>query len=364
MYDVPVQNIKYNRIFLLSDLHFGVRANSLEWLNNQLHFFENFYFPFLKKNAKDEDILFFLGDFFDNRQLLDINVMNKAIDIIFRMSQIMPIYLMAGNHDIYKKYDTDVNSLAPFRFIPNVTIYEDPVIITNGNSKILILPWLGNKEDEEKYAKANTKRAEYIFIHTDMTGFKYDNGKQIVKGVNLRDIKGYKKILSGHIHKRQQIDHMYYIGSPYHTKRGDIGNKKAVYIFEPDNNKLEPFENDLSSVFQRIRLEDLMEWTLEYASMVLANNYTDIIVPDKYIHLFNLTKFIELLEKCPYKKIETVGEKVKIDDDITGIIDGDDIKDILTLLEMSIDDLEHNMEILVKLKILNKKYYNRASKTE
>jgi DNA repair exonuclease SbcCD nuclease subunit len=343
-YVVPTKNINYKRIFLLSDLHFGVRANSLEWLNNQLHFFANFYFPFLKENVKEGDVFFMLGDWFDNRQLLDINVMNKAIEIIYQISKIMPVYLMTGNHDIYKKHDTDVNSLVAFRFIPNVTIFEDPVVVTNGKSKILVLPWIGTKEEEEEYAKANSKNADYIFAHTDMAGFKYDNGRTIVKGANLKEVKGYKKVFSGHIHKRQQIDHMYYIGSPYHTKRGDIGNTKHVYIFDPDNDKILSFENNLSSVFQRIKLEDLMEWTLEYASSVLANNYTDIIVPDKYIQLFNLTKFIELLEGCPYKKIETAGEKVKLDEDIPTLIDGEEIKDILTLLEMSIDDLEHPLE--------------------
>jgi len=40
-YEAPIENIKYNRIWLLSDLHFGVRANSMEWLQNQ---------PILKSN--------------------------------------------------------------------------------------------------------------------------------------------------------------------------------------------------------------------------------------------------------------------------------------------------------------------------
>jgi len=363
-YKVPTIIVNFKKIFLLSDLHFGVRANSLEWLENQLHFFNNFYFPMLKKNVKKGDIFCMLGDWFDNRQLLDINVMNKAIDVIFRISEIMPVYMMTGNHDIYKKNDTDVNSLAAFRFIPNVTIFEEPTIISNGKSRILLLPWIGTKEEEELYARKNANKADFIFAHTDMAGFKYDNGHHIVRGINLRDVKGFKKIFSGHIHKRQQIDHMYYIGSPYHTKRGDIGNVKMVYIFDPDNDSFETMENNYSSVFQRIKLEDVMEWTLEFTYSVLANNYTDIVVPDKYINMFNLTKFIDLLYDCPYKKIETVGEKVKIDEDFVGIIDGDDIKDIPTLLEMSIDDLEYTMEMIIKLKVLNKEYYDKAAKVE
>ena len=104
--------------------------------------------------------------------------------------------------------------------------------------------------------------------------------------------------------------------------------------------------------------------TLEKTYKALENNYTDIIVPDKYIHLFNLTRFIDLLKDCKYKRIETRGEKNKLDDSFNEILSGSEIKDIVTLLENSIDDLEHTMEMLVKLKLLNREYYDKASKEE
>jgi UDP-2,3-diacylglucosamine pyrophosphatase LpxH len=219
-HEAIIEQINYQRIFLISDLHFGVRANSLEWLQNQLDFFYKIYIPYLKENVKPGDILFVLGDWFDNRQLLDINVMNKSIDTIFDLADILPVYFLTGNHDIYKKNDTDVNSLAAFRFIPNVKIYEKPVLITNGKNKILILPWIGNSEKEELVAKANP--ADYIFAHADISGLHYDNGRQILKGARLRGIKGVKRLFSGHVHKRQEHKDAMYIGSPYSTKRSDI----------------------------------------------------------------------------------------------------------------------------------------------
>lgn len=63
-YEVNTINIKFEKLFLLSDIHFGVRANSLEWLNNQMNFFDNFYIPFLKKNAKKNDAFFFFRRLF------------------------------------------------------------------------------------------------------------------------------------------------------------------------------------------------------------------------------------------------------------------------------------------------------------
>jgi len=72
--------------------------------------------------------------------------------------------------------------------------------------------------------------------------------------------------------------------------------------------------NTFSPIFQKIPLDTILELTLKQAKKVFNNNYSDIIVPDKYIHLFNLTKFVDLLEDCNYKKIETVGERIKLDE--------------------------------------------------
>jgi UDP-2,3-diacylglucosamine pyrophosphatase LpxH len=357
---IPTEQISYNKIFLISDLHFGVRANSLEWLNNQMQFFNNFYLPYLRDNVEEGDVLFILGDWFDSRQLLDINVMVNSINVVFDLAKILPVHFITGNHDIYKKHDTDVNSLAAFKFIPNVFIYEKPVIATNGRTKILIMPWIGDKDKEESCIKNNP--CDYIFAHTDIAGFQYDNNRTIIKGLNVTKVKGLKRLFSGHIHKRQERQHFIYLGSPYHTKRSDIGNDKGVYSFNPDTNRVKFTPNYLSSVFQRILLEDILEFTLEKTKKMFENNYSDIIVPDKYVHLFNLTKFIDILSGCSYKKIETVGERKHLDSNIVELGEGVDIRDILTLLEMGISDMGHQMETLVKLKLLNKRYYELASR--
>ena len=306
---------------------------------------------------------FFLGDWFDNRQLLDIYVMNMSIDIIIELSEILPIYMIVGNHDLYKKYDTDVNSIVAFRHIPNVYVFEKPIVITNEETKILILPWIGNGEAEENYVRAN--KFDYVFAHADINGFKYDSGREIRgTSANFLKFRSIKKIFSGHIHKRQELSNIVYIGSPYHTKRSDIGNDKGVYLFNPLENSFSFTANEFSPIFQRVTLESILEHTLLDTIKLLKNNYTDIIVPDKYIHLFNLTKFIDILKDCNYKKIETIGERKRIDDELTDALEGVDIRDILTLLEMSIEDLGHQIETLVKLKVKNHEYYTRASKED
>lgn len=143
-----------------------------------------------------------------------------------------------------------------------------------------------------------------------------------------------------------------------------MGNRKGVYMIDPETDHQEFVPNTISPIFQRIDLEELMEMTLEKAYKALENNYTDIIVPDKYIQLFNLTKFIDLLSGCAYKKIETRGEKNKLDESFGEILDGEEIKDIVTLLENNIEILEQNMETIVKLKLLNREYYEKAKSSQ
>jgi DNA repair exonuclease SbcCD nuclease subunit len=363
-FKVKTQHINYNRIHLLADLHFGIRANSSEWLNNQIEYFNNFYIPYLKKNIKTNDILFICGDCFDSRQSIDITVLNSAILIIEKLSKILPVYILIGNHDCAKKYDTDINSIVAFKYIANVYIYEKPITITNGNSKILILPWIVNKDNEENYLLANNY--DYVFAHTNIAGFKYDTGKDITSAfaTDFLKFKQIKRLFSGHIHKRQEIKNLIYIGSPYHTKRSDIGNSKGVYIFDPDNNTYSFTPNNFSPIFQRVLLENILELSLNDTIKLLDNNYTDIIVPDKYIHLFNLTKFIDLLKDCNYKKIETSGEIKIINNELSDVLNQIETKDILTLLEMNISDLGHQMEILVHLKLLNHKYYEKAGRED
>ena len=117
-------------------------------------------------------------------------------------------------------------------------------------------------------------------------------------------------------------------------------------------------------MFQRVLLESILELTLDEALKLLENNYTDIIVPEKYIHLFSLTKFLDILKDCKYKKIETFPEKKKFESEFSNLLNDTDVKDILTMLEISIGEMGYHEETIVKLKTINRRYYENSSKEE
>ena len=53
-------------------LTLGCRSNSVLWLNIIEDYFFNFFIPLVKKEYKEGDVLYHLGDVFDNRQSINL----------------------------------------------------------------------------------------------------------------------------------------------------------------------------------------------------------------------------------------------------------------------------------------------------
>lgn len=307
---------KFNRFVLISDIHFGVRSNSLEWIENIKNYFYNFFIPKiieLSKNYKTAIII--AGDVFDNRQSLDIDVMNTAQEIfnkILNINDDIEIYCIAGNHDLYRKNKseytetrTSLKSLTMDRF--NIILNTECVELYNG-VKMLFVPWVGNIKNENEIVK-NTD-ADIIIMHTDINGAVYDNGKTITNGVNV-NLTQAKKIYSGHIHKRQNNNKRTYIGTPYQINRSDIGNDKGLYYLTlTDNDYREDFIlNDYSPKFIRKTIFELAELTYNDLYDILNNNYVDIIIESKYLKDLSIARLMNGLKDFTYKKVEIIVDK-------------------------------------------------------
>jgi hypothetical protein len=111
------------KIHMISDTHFGIYQNNLDkWLNMMEDTFYKFVIPYLKENVK-KVYTYTPWDLFDNRTSLPI-ILNKSI--LKDISDIVPIHIMVGNHDLYNKGSNDINSVRLFGYInKNITVYEN-----------------------------------------------------------------------------------------------------------------------------------------------------------------------------------------------------------------------------------------------
>lgn len=361
------KTLDFSRFFLISDIHMGVRANSLEWIENQKEYFYNFLIPLIKDKAMDEDKLFILGDVFDNRQSIDTLVNDTSQDIIYDLSKVIEVHILCGNHDMYKRVDNKVNSLRTFTYFNNVYVYTENTMLSNTKGqKILVLPY--SEEYDADVEIIQKSGCDYLFAHADILGMKLDNGSDVKKGLNLSKTD-VKKVYSGHIHKRQEKGRIVYIGSPYHTKRSDIGDEKGVYLFDAVNNTHEFLFNTVSPIFRKINLSSILDKSVGEVKDMIKNNYVDIIVPLIYTNSFNISTFVDSIKGCGYKRIESALEKrISIDNtdkSVIGITDVSKIS-ILDIFETYVksDTVIESDEDKRKILELVNKYYKLANINE
>ncbi len=80
-----------SKIILIGDSHIslGYPNKTDHWFKVHQEYFEKFLIPLLMKEVKDGDIIIHLGDLFDNRNVIPINLLNYAMDVVVKISKII-----------------------------------------------------------------------------------------------------------------------------------------------------------------------------------------------------------------------------------------------------------------------------------
>ena len=355
-----------DRVVFLSDIHLGLRNASIEWIENITSYFDNFFIPLIKKYKSEENVaLVIAGDFFDNRQHIDINVMNIGSQIMYKLSKEVEVFILVGNHDIYKKKDTDITSLKLFDTFDNVNVvYNVSQLLLKGDKKMTLIPWVGDHKEETNLL-AKHKNDDFIIMHTDITGLNFDNGREIIDGANISVVEN-GKIYSGHIHKRQENDKVVYLGSPYQLRRSDIGNNKGVYSIKFVENgssytaKQEFVSNDYSPKFLRIRISDILNLPIGNIKGIVENNYVDIIIKKKHKNEINIAKLMEAMDLCNTKKIEVILDKFDNELAQQETIEATNDLTITDIFNENLNKFELTDEDKETLKVMNNKYLELA----
>lgn len=326
------------KLFVISDIHLGIRNNNLSWQDNIKSYFYKFFFPLVKSKMDSQSSVLILGDIFDDRKSISIDTLNLALDILKDLAEIMPVTVIVGNHDMFKKYNNEINSLKIFENFSNITVVSKPSVADDG--RVLLLPYQANVDEENKIVNEYLKEFEsqdktkpnLIFTHNDIAGLTYDNGKSIATGLSIKRGSNVR-IYSGHIHKRQETKRVVYIGSPYQLKRSDLGNQKGVYLIDlkkPESFKF--FENNFSPVFVREYFETLKDLTVGEIKKKIKNCYADVIVSEKDLKTFNVNDLFDILQSTEAKRIQIIENK---DIDLNGLLD----KGLENYKELTLDEI-------------------------
>ena len=347
------------KIFLISATHLGVRSNSVEWIDIQKSFFFDWFLKDVKKRASPGDEIFHLGDVFDSRQSINLKVLNLGLEIFEEMSKIAPVKVILGNHDCHDLNSNDINSVKPLKWIPRVTVYEEPEKIELGGKKILLMPWRANNEKEKECLREFGK-ADYLFCHTDVKGAEFNKWSKIDHGNDISEFSSYSKVYCGHIHYRQKVGNVNFVGCPYPMSRSDMDNPKGYWILDLDKGTEEFIANPVSPDFIKLSLAEILEMSLENIKSLINNNFVDIYLDESDAIDFSFQDLEELLHGSYRKltfKTNQNSQSISLIDNSTGI---ERDLDLMNLSEKFITGLNYDDKIKSKLKEYVKDLYNKA----
>lgn len=346
--------IKAKRAFIVSDTHFGARSNSIEWLDVMKDWFYSDFIPKVKSEYQPGDILIHCGDVFDNRQSVNLLVLHEGITLFEELSKIFidGIYVIAGNHDVMRKTSNDISSLDVLKYIPNVHILKEPVLVNIGSTKSLFMPWRTDTEEERKcLSDFKIKDLHYLFCHTNISHLKFDNSREVEEGISMKELSKFRKVYSGHIHWGQRKKNITMVGNPYQMTRSDAGNEKGWYILDFESGEERFIENNYSPKFVRVYLNKFLDRNVEDLKGICLNNRVDLYVPSSFLLRYHINPIIDVLSEIT-KKLEVI----PFEDDIESqeeFIDGDESFNIYGLCERYVKNIS-SMDSVSKEKVLTK----------
>lgn len=300
-----------NKIFLVGDLHLGIRNNSVEWADIQ----KDFLLEVLPRTAiengfdPETDILILEGDIFHSRESINVRIQNDSMEIFEKLSKIFKrgIFIILGNHDVYYKDSNQVNSVRHLRHLSeNIHVFESPEILTiNNTENWLMLPWVEDTKTLGNYVADYAQMCKRIVCHADIKGLKFNRWTKVEHGLEITALSQYDRVYSGHIHHRQEQDNILYTGTPYQMDRGDRGNTKGYYIIDAKDNYKETFvENQDSPNYVKYDICELLDMNINQLHQLLTNNFVDVMIEINLSNKIPINQFLTILEQVKYRKIE------------------------------------------------------------
>jgi DNA repair exonuclease SbcCD nuclease subunit len=287
------------RIWMVSDSHLGCRSNSVLWLHIIEDYFFNFFIPLVKKEYKKGDVLYHLGDVFDNRQSVNLAAQDLAIRIFEELGKIFPdIHIIVGNHDIMRKNSNEISSVDCLKYVPNVSVHKQPKIIKYDDATCLLMPWRRNSEHEKETLEKIKEDIDYMFCHTETQGVQTNpSTKHLHEGGNtVSTFKRFKRVYSGHIHYRQEKGNFILVGNPYQMTRSDRDNQKGIYLLDLKTGEHKFYENNLSPKFIRYYINDILEMRMEDIEKEIKDNFVDVFIPSNILGKYNINMFMDYLD--------------------------------------------------------------------
>lgn len=311
---LPTVDIR--KVAMFTDIHWGKRNNSHIHNNDCLEFVQ--FFCEQVKADKEIDAVMFLGDWFENRNAVNISTLNyshRGLDALNKLGK--PIYFCVGNHDLYHRHHRDIHSAVMFGQYSNITLIDHPKVMGD----FLLCPYLFGAEYGELL---HYNKMKYFAGHFEFKNFIMTGNSRLEHGPEHTNYDGVTYIFSGHFHKRQASDNVIYIGNTFPTDYGDSGDpERGMCVLDTRDDDIQFINWEQCPMFMRTTLSKVLDGEFAPTPKTRVKCMLDVEISyseaqalkQGMIEEFNLREFA-LEENLIEKKlaISEGGSEAEIDD--------------------------------------------------
>lgn len=328
-----------SKIAVICDSHFGVRNDAPVFYDYFQKTFNRF-FDIIKKEGCE--YIIHLGDLMDRRKYINYVTSNKLRKIFLEKIEI-PTHIIAGNHDLYWRNTSIVNSLDEIigdRY-PLIKTHTRPHLVSVDGLDIQLIPWINEENYAESLEAIRTTSAEVLMGHLELQGFQTFKGIVSDHGMDASIFNRFDAVYSGHYHHRSSNNNIHYIGSSAEYTWADYNDPRGFSIFDTQTREMTFYENEIN-IFRMLAYDDVKHPNiLEKIKGTDYSKYKDCYVKIVCVNKTNPYNFDVLLDKlykaCPLdiSIIEDISSfKDNAEDDVI-----DEAQDTRTILDSYISGL-------------------------
>ena len=322
-----------------TDIHFGKRNNSIQHNQDCLDFID--WFVEKVKQEGDVSHIVFLGDFFENRNAVNVLTLDYAHIGLKKLDALgLPIILLVGNHDLHHRENRKVFSTKVFNDIKNVTVISEPTVY---DADTLFCPFMFKAEYP---TLASFSKHKYWYGHFEFREFLVTGTNRIMDhGPDHTQFKAQKYIFSGHYHKRQCRDNVIFIGNTFPMDFGDADDaERGMMICNHSTEEVYFYDWEEAPIFVKTKLSDVVEGRWEPRPKARIRCLLDMeityseaqVLKEEFVKAFDLREFA-IEENILEKKDAVAGEEQN--EDLLENLDLSSLKDTVRgLLETGIQN--------------------------
>jgi len=330
----------FKKVAAFTDIHFGLKSNSSTHNKDCEDFVDWFIMEAQKAGA---ETCIFLGDWHHHRNSINLTTLDSSLRCLEKLGAAFEqFFWFPGNHDLFYRDKRDIHSSAFGKHIPGVTVIDK--VTTIGD--VTLVPWLVGNE----WKTVPKIKSKYMFGHFELPLFYMnamvqmpDHGELQVAHFQHQDY-----VFSGHFHKRQNRDKIWYIGNTFpHNFADTWDDDRGMMLLDWDGEPEFKIWPDAPK-FRTLKLSELIDKKDEImkGKMYLKVNL-DIDISYEEANFLKET----FISEYDIREISLIQEKISLDattDDDPDVA-FESVDHIVTNQLVNIDSESFDKQILLKI---------------